>query len=961
MVESSQLDRFDYMDPVTPMDPWARRRGRTGRSVPISRIIAGFLLALIFLAGTVGVELYTDVLWFQSVGFLSVFTTTLATQISLFLAGFLLFITGYLVSVVVSRKLAYKFEGHGSQETENLWAFVARVGTRSLEQLAYRRVINVGIVILGIFLAIIMGLVAAGQWLAVTRFLHQSPFDFVDPAFNMNASFYIFTLPVIRFIHQWLLGALILIITTSLAVYAVVSAYELGVNLERVAFALPRAVKAHIAILGATIALLLAVNHAIDVYELVYSTRGSAFGASYTDIRVQAPGLWIMVGAAILAAVLMIASIWQNGWRPAIAGVAIWGVVSLVLGVALPNLVEQLDAKPNQLEKERPYIENTIEMTSRAFGLHEVTEVFFPAEDAVTPEDVRANQETIQNIRLWDHRPLQDTFNQIQSIRTYYTFTDVDVDRYPVRGTTRQIMLAARELTTDGLPPQARTWVNQRLKFTHGYGVTMSLVNAVADEGRPSLILQDVPPIGEVPITRPEIYYGTRPNSYVILKTSEPEFDYPRGEENAQSFYQGETGVNLGPLVNRLAYALQLRDGNLLLSSALGPESTLVYRRTLRERIQKVAPFLMLDRDPYIVVTEGRLVWMQDAYTVSNDFPYSEPIRWQPEGTIGMRMNYIRNSVKIAVNAYDGSMQFYIADSADPLLASYQAAFPMLFQPLSAMPANLREHLRYPEDLFTIQSQVYSTYHMTDPSVFYNREDQWAFAKEKFYAREQAVEPYYVIMRLDGEQRSEFLQMLPFTPRGKDNMIAWLAARSDEPNYGQLMVYKFPKDKLVYGPFQVEGRIDQEPSISSQFTLWNQSGSRVIRGNLLVIPVGRSNLYVEPIYLQAENGAIPELKRVILSTGNRLVMEPTLEEAVAKLFGTAGTPQPGIASPPQQGTASAVLPPSTVTDIATIITSARTRFDRSQEALRSGDWARYGEEQRALEAELRRLAELTGR
>lgn len=947
------------MDPVTPMDPWARRRGRTRRSVRISRVIAGALLALVFLLGTVGVELYTDALWFQSVGFISVFTTVIATQVALFLTGFVLFLAGYLASVFISRRLAYHFEGLNTTQDEGLWAFVNRVGTRSLEQLAYRRVINVGILVLGVFLAIIMGLVAAGQWMTITRFLHQQPFGIIEPAFNLDAGFYVFTLPAIRFVHQWLLGALILIITTSLAVYAVVSAYELGVNLERVAFSLPRAIKAHLAILAASVAVLLAANHAIDVYELVYSRRGAAYGAGYTDLRAQAPGLWAMVAAALLAGVLLLASIWQRGWRAGTVGIAIWGAVSLILGIAVPNLVEQLDVKPNQLERERPYIENNIEMTSRAFGLSEVTEVFFPAEDAVTLEDVRANSETVQNIRLWDHRPLQDTFNQIQSIRTYYTFNDVDVDRYTIRGATRQVMLAARELTIDGLPPQARTWVNQRLKFTHGYGVTMSLVSSVADEGRPSLIVQDVPPVGEIPITRPEIYYGTRPSQYVILKTSEPEFDFPRGEENAQSFYQGQTGVSVGSFLNRLAYALQFRDGNLLLSSSLGPDSTIVYRRTIMERTRRIAPFLMLDRDPYIVIMDGRLVWLQDAYTVNNDFPYSEPIRWQTDAPVPVSLNYIRNSVKVVTDAYDGSMRFYVADESDPLLRTYRSAFPGMFRPLSEMPTDLRAHLRYPEDIFTIQSQVYSTFHMTDPAVFYNREDQWAFAREKFGNREQLVEPYYVIMRLDGEERSEFLQMLPFTPRGKDNMIAWLAARSDEPHYGNLMVYKFPKDKLIYGPFQVEGRIDQDPTISSQFTLWSQAGSRVIRGNLLVIPVGRSNLYVEPIYLQAENGPIPELKRVILSTGNRLVMEPTLDEAVAKLFGAVGTQALSPQGQPPSSVSPSVVPGS-VGEIAALIRSARARFDRAQDALRSGDWARYGEEQRALDADLRRLAELGG-
>jgi uncharacterized membrane protein (UPF0182 family) len=625
---------------------------------------------------------------------------------------------------------------------------------------------------------------------------------------------------------------------------------------------------------------------------------------------------------------------------------------ALLLGALYPSFVQNVEVRPNELARETPYIEANIRATLQAYGLSEVQEMFPPAEEAVTSAEVRASPQTVNNIRLWDPRPLLDTYNQIQTIRPYYEFADVDIDRYVINGQYRQVMLGARELVQSKLPAQAQTWVNQKLVYTHGYGIAMSAVNSVSPEGLPQFFVKDVPPSGEIPIDRPEVYYGERDRSgqYVVVRTAAPEFDYPLGDDNAQTTYRGDSGIQLNSAWRRLAYAWQFHDGNLLLNSDLRPDSQILYRRNVRERINTLAPFLRLDSDPYIVVTEGRLVWIVDAYTHSNRYPYAQPY---PQTEPGRRFNYVRNSVKATVDAYDGSTTFYVADPTDPILRTYAAIFPDLFRPLDAMPPGLRAHVRYPEDLFRWQAGMYLLYHMQNPTVFYNREDVWSIPLERFGDNRQAVAPYYTIMRLPGEPREEFLLMLPLAPANRDNMIAWLAARSDAPNYGKLLVYKYPKDKLVYGPFQVETRIDQDPGIAAQLTLWNQSGTRVIRGNLLVIPIGNANLYVEPIYLQAAQGPLPELKRVVVATGNRIAMEPTLEAALVRLFEgapVAPLPAAGPAAPSQ---------PAAPAQAATLARSAQTHYAAAQEALRAGDWARYGEELRALEADLRRLVDLT--
>jgi uncharacterized membrane protein (UPF0182 family) len=623
--------------------------------------------------------------------------------------------------------------------------------------------------------------------------------------------------------------------------------------------------------------------------------------------------------------------------------------------------VQNLDVAPNELDRELPYIAYNIQYTRQAFGLEHIEEYEFPAEEAVSPAAIETEQATIDNIRLWDHRPLLQTYNQIQSIRQYYQFIDVDVDRYTLDGNYRQVMISARELDPDRLPREAKSWVAQQLQYTHGYGVAMSLVSVISQEGLPQLTIRDVPPVSPMSIKQPEIYFGEKTEHYVIVRTGTPEFDYPRGDEGIFTTYSGDAGINIGSFFRRVLFALKFQDPNFLLNTAIQPDSRLLYRRQIVERVREIAPFLRFDPDPYIVVADGGLHWIQDAYTTTDRYPYSQPYR-PPERR--RPFNYIRNSVKIVTNAWDGSVRFYVAEPSDPLIQTFQRIYPGLFTAMDNAPPSIRQHFRYPEELFRIQSDMYRLYHMTNPRVFYLREDVWAIPQELFYEQRVPVSPYYVIMKLPGENRPEFIQMLPFVPGTRDNMIGWLAARSDEPHYGRLLAYKYPKDKLIFGPLQIETRIDQDPVISPQFTLWGQGGSRVIRGNLLVIPIGRSNLYIEPIYLQGTDSPLPELKRVIAATGNRIVMEPTLEAAIAQLFGRPAAPaeatQPGVSVVPAQPIQPGVpAPPGPTRTSAQLAAEAQDLFVRAQNALRSGDFVRYGEELRRLEETLNRLVEAT--
>jgi uncharacterized membrane protein (UPF0182 family) len=678
-------------------------------------------------------------------------------------------------------------------------------------------------------------------------------------------------------------------------------------------------------------------GYKLSQFELLYSVRGVAFGASYTDVHAQLLAYQLSFWAVLLCVLLLLGGVaLRRPWILAIGGV-LWLVVAVGVGGIYPALMQQFDVQPNELIKEHPYIEYNIDLTRRAYGLDKIEEKDFGSVADLTPEALAEAEATIKNIRLWDYRPILDTYAQIQEIRLYYEFMDVDVDRYLLDGDYRQVTLSAREMATDQL--QSRTWVNEHLQFTHGYGLVMSPVNAVTREGLPELLIRDLPPSTApgLEITRPEIYYGEKTDNHVFVNSTLEEFDYPSGDQNVFTTYEGMGGVLLDSPLKRGAFAYRFSDVSVLLSEYITPESRVMLYRNIHQRVRQVAPFLLFDPDPYLMIVDGRLLWLQDAYTVTDMYPYSQPYR--------NSFNYIRNSVKVIIDAYDGDMTFYIVDPEDPLINAYAAIFPDLFTPLEEMPEGLRAHVRYPEGLFIIQAQMNNTYHMQDPTVFYNKEDLWAVAHEMYAGNDQLMEPYYVTMSLEGGPE-EFILIQPFTPANKQNMVAWMAARSDGEHYGKLLLYKFPKQELIYGPLQIEARIDQEPAISGQLSLWHQRGSRVIRGNLLVIPIGNSLLYVEPLYLQAETGQLPELKRVIVGSGERVVMGDTLDEALVSIVGAP------VVSVEEEEVEAAV-------GVHELAQSALEHYQRAEQYLQEGDWAGYGAELEAMRRDLESLIEST--
>ncbi len=886
-------------------------------------IIAGGII-LFFILASIAKGIYTEWLWFESLGYHQVYTTILSTKVWLFAVGALVFLGLLAANLALVRRLSPQSEA------------VFLGGTLTV----VRRVFEIGVWTVALVVSLIFGSIASGKWEVVLKFLHGTSFNAADPLFGRDIAFFVFSLPFYRFLQGWGIAAVIVILIFTAVVYAA------NLGFRRHVFT--SAVKGHLSALGAIVFLFIAWSYRLDIFSLVYSSRGVVFGASYTDVHAKWVALNILTVIAILCVLLLIFNIFRRGMKLPLWGMGVWFAALIVIGSIYPAIVQKFQVEPNELARETPYIERNIAMTRTAYGLDRIQELEFPAEAAPSEGDIRNNPATINNIRLWDYRPLKDTYNQIQTIRLYYDFHDIDVDRYTVDGGYRQVLLGARELSPEKLTAKAQTWVNRHLQFTHGYGVALSPVNEVSEEGLPNLWVRDVPPVGSIEISRPEIYYGEKTSSYVLVNTKTQEFDYPRGDTNEWTRYQGEGGVKLSSFFRKLVYAWQFADINILLSGDLTPESKALYYRSIGERVSHLAPFLRLDGDPYIVIADGKLLWVQDAYTTTDSYPYSQPY--------GNGFNYIRNSAKVVVDAYNGSVTFYLADPSDAVVNTYASIFPDMFIPLEQMPSSLRAHLRYPEDLFSVQAGVYQSYHMRDARVFYNKEDLWAVPSETYSGAEQPVEPYYVIMQLPEEEGEEFLLMLPFTPTHKDNMISWLAARCDGEEYGELLIYKFPKDKLIYGPRQIEARIDQDTSISEQFTLWGQSGSQVIRGNMLVIPIGSSILYVEPVYLRAERGQLPELKRVVVASGSRIVMELTLDESLASIYEGLTLPQPlpggAVTIPPP-----AAQPPSS--DTARLAQEAWEHFIRADECLKEGDFAGYGEEREKLRQTLKQLAELT--
>ena len=659
------------------------------------------------------------------------------------------------------------------------------------------------------------------------------------------------------------------------------------------------------------------------------------------------PVFRLLTLAALVGAALSAISALTPRNRPLMAAIGLYALIS-VGGNLGAFALQRLVVTPDEQQREAPFLGDNIAATRQAFGLDDVEEREVSGDAVLTLADIENNTDTINNVRLWDHEPLLDTFGQIQEIRTYYDFASVDNDRYFIDGEYRQIMLSSRELNSDSLPN--RSWINERLQYTHGFGVAMGPVNQVTQEGLPVLFIQDLPPTSSVDleVDQPSIYFGELSNDYVIVNTGTDEFHYPEGDDNVSTRYDGAGGVEMSSLLRRLLFAAQFRAYEILVSSQLQGDSRILYHRNIVDRVTTIAPFLRYDTDPYLVISEGRLVWMVDAYTTSGQYPYATPA--------SNDINYIRNAVKIVIDAYHGTTTFYLAEPDEPIARTLQAIFPAFLQPLDAMPEDLRRHIRYPEGLFTLQTAIYSTFHMTNPAVFYNREDQWDVP----VIDNEQMQPYYAMMRLPGEPSAEFIQMLPFTPRGKNNLAAWMVARSDGEQYGKILVFQFPKQKVVFGPSQIVARINQDQDISPQLTLWNQQGSEVIQGTLLVIPIEEALLYVRPLYLRASGGRIPELKQVIVAYQNEIVMEETLDGALARLFGSgSGTGSPSrtfsVGAQIADAESPGPLPNTPPATTGPLVSQAGDHYRRALQAQRDGDWAEYGEEIEQLGAVLEQL------
>lgn len=887
-----------------------------------------------------GINLYVDILWFKSVGYESVFYTVLLSDLGLrFVTGFIVFLVLFINLFLTRKPVIEALNSSRPREDED---GVVTLHQPPLGKIITPRSVTAAFILVSFILAFLVSAAVKGDWIVLQQFLNATPFGIKDPIFGKDAGFYSFQLPFYQFIYQVLMWVTLLSAMAVATIYLFTDSTRGGLN----KLFKSESARYHLSTIAAFFFIIKAWGYKLQQYNLMFSESGVVFGPGYTDVHARLPALKILMVIALITAAVILVNIFLRRFRIILYSIGALLVVSILIGSLYPAAVQNFIVSPNELAKEKPYIEYGIKYTRLAYNLDNIEEKPFPAGRTLSKEQIRRNPETINNIRLWDWRPLRDTYSQLQEMRPYYELKNIDIDRYVVNGQYRQVMLAARELDQDKLPDQAKTWVNQRLKYTHGYGLVMSPVNEITREGLPEFFLKNIPPAGDtnLKVSRPEIYYGEATDQYVIVNTKTREFDYPlSGDQNAYTEYKGKSGVKVNSFFRKAIFALAFSDYRLLLASDIKPESQILFYRNIKDRVPRIAPFLKYDQDPYLVLSEGKLYWMWDAYTTTDMFPYSEPFN--------RRDNYIRNSVKVVVDAYNGEVTFYAADPADPVLKTYQKIFPELFRPLSEMPRDLKNHVRYPVDMFIIQANKFTLYHMEDPEMFYNKEDKWNLPTEQYGREEQPMEPYYTITKLPEEQKPEFVLIMPFTPKNKKNMIAWLAARSDKDNYGKLLAYEFPKQELVYGPMQIEARINQDTTISQQLSLWDQRGSSVIRGNLLVIPVEDSLLYVEPLYLQAEQSRMPELRRVIVAHGDRVVMEPTLSLALQKIFGEdigeEITPPPQEQQPPAEDLLATNFE---------LIKKANQLFDESQERLKNGDWAGYGKAMEELKAVLKKLA-----
>lgn len=817
----------------------------------------GMVIAVIFLLIIIGLPTFQwliDYIWMDTLGFGSVYTTILTSKIALGVSGFILFsVTIYLTLFWIRRSYLSHFDDH------QLPPVILNRKTSTL--------IIVGVAFLsGLFGSLI---VQGVGWEPALKLVNHASFGTADPHFQMDISFYMFVLPFLKFIIYILLGLSILNLLIEIGAYSVFNIYRLS-----------RLAQIHLVVTLSIIGVLIAGLHILAPYETLLSNHVNIFqssvvhGLSFTDKVINIPKAYILAAAALGATIWMIIAFVRGHIQQIIVPIVAY-VGLLLIGQGAAVVVQNFIVSPNEFSRETPYLEHNYNFTRSAYGIDNITEEEHPGNESLSDEMVKRNDLTINNVRLNDSRPLLDIYNQLQTIRTYYKFNDMDIDRYKIDGDYEQVFIGARELSTDDLPAQAQTWVNRTLRYTHGYGVAMSHVNTVTKQGQPDYMIKNIPAEGVIDVKRPQIYFGEEDYPNVIVNSKIDEFDYPTGDDNETHRFEERTGIPLTGM-NRLLFSINEGSFRMLVSDQLTEESQLLDTRNIMERVQRIAPFFQYDSDPYIMIRDdGTLIWLIDAYLTAERYPYSEPHH--------KRENYIRNSVKVAIDAYTGEVNFYISDPDDPLLHTYQNIFPELFT--EDVPDDIKAHFRYPTMLFNIQAKMYGTYHMSNLEVFYNREDYWQIPTEKYFNKDIEMEPYYITMTLPESDEEEFILMVPYTPKKRQNMIAWIGVRNDGDHYGELFVYRFPKQKNIYGPQQIENRINQDSVISQDLNLWSQGGSEVIRGNLLAIPIEDTVLYVEPIYIESSNEtSLPEVKQVVMAYGEHIVMEETFEQSLDKIL-----------------------------------------------------------------------------
>ena len=939
------------------------------RSISIISLVLILLLLLPIIFGPL-VSFLTDLLWFRSLDLEDVYLRR-------YTAGFWAFIAFMLIFFVLA--------------VPNLYLALRPQVPRVVVDVQRPRPSALAATLRWMWLLLIpaffFGLAGGDQWDPLLRWLNAVPFGVTDPVFGRDVGFYFFTLPVLDFVRGWAIAAVLVIAAGVVLIYVLrgvigvatdsITRGDLGVA-GRTALALARPARAHLSVLGGMFLLLIAFGYVIDQWDLLLRQETILTGAGYTSINARLPALTVLAFIVGIAALACFANAFARTLGVLGGAIVLWFLASiLVLGV-YPTLIQNFIVTPDQLNKERPYLERNIAATRAAYRIDNVDESLFNVGDTPSSAEARRDLADTRSVRLWDYRPLLSAYDTLQALRQYYTFNDVDVDRYQIGGTEVPVMLSARELQSSSLPQG--TWVNRHLVFTHGYGAVLTPVGGVGAEGRPDLLVKDIPPQGEPKIDEPRIYFGESTIDYVIVDTQQKEFDYAQEGGDATTQFSGKGGVSVGDLWNRLLFAVRFGDTNLLFTNQTTSDSRVLFHRTITDRERLIAPFLSYDPDPYLVIADGKLWWINDAYTTGDRYPYSERFGALGVGASGIangNFNYIRNSVKVVTNAYDGTITYYIVDETDPVVKNLRAIYPKLFKSIAEMPQSLKGHIRYPEGLFTAQAQVYALYHMTNPDDFYNRVDAWRIANEiqTQGGAKQPIEPYYVTTRLPGSDRSEFVLFVPMTPAGgqRDNMVGWIAGRADAPDYGKLRVLRFPVDRVIFGPLTVEGRIDNDSVIRQQLTLLCPSGGSVqcIRGNLLVLPVGNSFLYIEPLFIQASQSRIPELQRVILATQDRVSMSDSFATALTNLFSSStnpgpapspspsGTPRPS-ASPGASGSPAPTASPGASPTVAQLVKSASDHYDAAQAALKAGDFAEYGRQITLLQDDLAKLRALTG-